>query len=177
MQALEQLLAVLEAVVASIAAPDDVTRALPAVLAAVENPAFVATADTVVHVNRAGASLLEGDAEAVRQALATLWTSQRHEDYVAARLRLRGAPEHLLALRRLSTDVSVARVQELTRQYALSPRQRQVLAHVADGRSNKFVAGKLGCSEGTVEYHVSALLKKLGCENRAEVVARFWKGV
>jgi DNA-binding NarL/FixJ family response regulator len=176
MQALEQLLAVLEALLASITAPEDVTRALPSALAAVENPAFVTTADAVVHANPAGVALLEGEAEGVRRALSELWAEQRRPDYVSVRLRLRGAVEHLVAIRRLNTDASGRRLQELARQHALSPRQRQVLAFVADGKSNKFVAGKLGCSEGTVEYHVSALLKKLVCENRAEMVARFWKG-
>ncbi|MCA1828795.1 MAG: LuxR C-terminal-related transcriptional regulator, partial [Myxococcales bacterium] len=42
--------------------------------------------------------------------------------------------------------------------------------------SNRRVAASLGCSESTVELHVTALLEKAGCESRAQLVARVWGG-
>jgi len=56
----------------------------------------------------------------------------------------------------------------------LTPRQIEVLALVATGRSNKAVAGRLGCEEGTVEFHVTRLLAAFGCESRAQLIARLW---
>jgi DNA-binding NarL/FixJ family response regulator len=44
---------------------------------------------------------------------------------------------------------------------ALSPREREVLALMAEGRSNAGIAHKLWVTEGTVEKHVRSILTKL----------------
>jgi DNA-binding NarL/FixJ family response regulator len=44
---------------------------------------------------------------------------------------------------------------------ALSPREREVLALMAEGRSNAGIARRLWVTEGTVEKHVRAILTKL----------------
>jgi len=44
---------------------------------------------------------------------------------------------------------------------ALSPREREVLALMAEGRSNSGIAHKLWVTEGTVEKHVRSILAKL----------------
>jgi DNA-binding NarL/FixJ family response regulator len=43
----------------------------------------------------------------------------------------------------------------------LSPREREVLALMAEGRSNAGIAGQIFVSEGTVEKHVRSILTKL----------------
>ncbi len=53
----------------------------------------------------------------------------------------------------------------------LSPREREVLALVAAGRSNPQIADALFLSPNTIKSHVTSLLNKLGAENRAQVVA------
>ncbi len=53
----------------------------------------------------------------------------------------------------------------------LSPREREILALVADGLGNKIVAARLGISEHTVKTHVTSIFTKLGAESRAEAVA------
>lgn len=50
----------------------------------------------------------------------------------------------------------------------LSERELEVLALVADGRSNAEIAARLSLSEKTVGHHVSAILSKLGLSNRIE---------
>jgi DNA-binding NarL/FixJ family response regulator len=45
---------------------------------------------------------------------------------------------------------------------ALTPRERDVLAMMAQGRSNKAIAGALFLSYGSVEKHVSQIFSKLG---------------
>lgn len=52
----------------------------------------------------------------------------------------------------------------------LTPRERQVLALVADGFPNKAIARELGISEHTVKFHVGSLLSKLGAGSRTEAV-------
>jgi DNA-binding NarL/FixJ family response regulator len=44
---------------------------------------------------------------------------------------------------------------------ALSPREREVLAHMAEGLSNSAIAGALVVNEGTVEKHVTNIFTKL----------------
>ncbi|MDA0159264.1 response regulator transcription factor [Solirubrobacter ginsenosidimutans] len=44
---------------------------------------------------------------------------------------------------------------------ALSPREREVLALMAEGRSNSGIAQRLWVTEGTVEKHVRSILSKL----------------
>jgi serine/threonine-protein kinase PknK len=45
--------------------------------------------------------------------------------------------------------------------HVLSPREREVLALMAEGLSNSAIAGKLWVTEGTVEKHVGSILMKL----------------
>jgi DNA-binding NarL/FixJ family response regulator len=44
----------------------------------------------------------------------------------------------------------------------LSPREREVLSLMAEGRSNAGIARRLWVAEGTVEKHVRHILSKLG---------------
>ena len=55
--------------------------------------------------------------------------------------------------------------------FALTPREREVLALVADGRTNRQIAAELFISEKTASVHVSNILAKLGVANRAEAAA------
>lgn len=50
----------------------------------------------------------------------------------------------------------------------LTPREKTVLAEIARGRSNKQIAKELHLSEGTVKGYVSAVLSKLGVEDRTQ---------
>jgi len=47
---------------------------------------------------------------------------------------------------------------------ALTPREQEVLALMAEGRSNSAIAETMGVGEGAVEKHVTAILAKLGIE-------------
>ena len=52
----------------------------------------------------------------------------------------------------------------------LTARETEVLRLIADGHANKEIAYRLGISEHTVKFHVSALLGKLGAGSRAEAI-------
>ncbi|GGB85331.1 DNA-binding response regulator [Marinobacterium zhoushanense] len=50
-------------------------------------------------------------------------------------------------------------------------RERQTLALIASGMSNKLIARELGISDGTVKVYVKALLRKLNLHSRLELAA------
>lgn len=51
---------------------------------------------------------------------------------------------------------------------SLTPRQRDVLAMLRQGKSNKEIARDLDLAEITVKLHVTAILRALGVENRTQ---------
>ncbi len=53
----------------------------------------------------------------------------------------------------------------------LSAREQEVLALLAQGMSNRGIADALIITERTVKFHVSAIMGKLGANNRTEAVA------
>jgi len=52
----------------------------------------------------------------------------------------------------------------------LTPREREVLALLADGASNKAIARRLGISVHTAKFHVGSLLDKLDASGRTDAV-------
>jgi ATP/maltotriose-dependent transcriptional regulator MalT len=52
----------------------------------------------------------------------------------------------------------------------LTGRQYEILGHIAEGLSNKEIAGRLHLSTRTVDMHVRNLFDALNCRNRAEAV-------
>jgi two-component system, NarL family, response regulator len=60
----------------------------------------------------------------------------------------------------------------------LSSREMEILAQIAQGKSNKEIGAELGISEGTVRVHASNLFAKLGCSDRAQAVSEaFRRGI
>ncbi|MBT8448331.1 MAG: response regulator transcription factor [Gammaproteobacteria bacterium] len=50
----------------------------------------------------------------------------------------------------------------------LTPRESEILCHLAEGQSNKVIANHLGISDGTVKLHVKSILRKLDVNSRVE---------
>lgn len=53
---------------------------------------------------------------------------------------------------------------------SLTPREREVFGHIAQGRSNPEIAIDLFLSEATVKTHVGHILSKLGARDRVQAV-------
>jgi DNA-binding CsgD family transcriptional regulator len=67
--------------------------------------------------------------------------------------------------------VAVAAATELDAGVALTARELEVLALLAEGASNKQIGRRLGISTHTAKYHVASLLEKLDAVSRTDAVA------
>jgi DNA-binding NarL/FixJ family response regulator len=102
-----------------------------------------ATLDDLVKTIR---SVAEGAHVLPPQMTGTLF-SQIAKDAIA-----RGRPEALDAVR-------------------MTPRERQVINHIADGLSNKEIAGQLNVATHTVKSHVRNIMEKLMLHTRLQIAA------
>ena len=50
----------------------------------------------------------------------------------------------------------------------LNAREKEILTHIVEGRSNREIGGKLSLSEATIKYYVTGILQKLKVRNRVE---------
>lgn len=114
-----------------------------------------------------------GEEEAIRSSLAAgargyLLKDTRSEDIVdAVRAAARG--------QRVVKGVIASRLADSMGRETLSSREKDVLAHLARGSSNKIIAYELGIAEPTVKVHVSHILGKLGATDRTDAVLRALK--
>ena len=77
----------------------------------------------------------------------------------------------LAASERASTQAPRPADDHELRAGILSPREREVLALVAEGRSNKAIAAALFVSPNTVKTHIASLMTKLQADSRAQLAA------
>ena len=113
-----------------------------------------ATVRDALEAGAAGYLLKDADADDVARAIRSAAAGQMHLDPTVARL--------------LADSVRRPRAVE----NPLTPREREVLALVAEGASNRQIATTLVVSERTARTHVSAILAKLGLVSRTQ--AALW---
>ena len=65
----------------------------------------------------------------------------------------------------VATEIAVHSTED-----SLSPREVEVLKHLATSSRNKLIASSVGLSEGTVKTHMKNILSKLGASDRTEAV-------
>jgi DNA-binding NarL/FixJ family response regulator len=53
--------------------------------------------------------------------------------------------------------------------FRLTPREREIVGHIAAGATNRDIAAALGISEDTVKHHLRNVFDKLGVSNRLEL--------
>ncbi len=64
--------------------------------------------------------------------------------------------------------VALDRLAERMPAVELTPREREVLVCITQGRSNREIADELGIAEKTVRIHVSSMLEKMGVRDRTQ---------
>jgi DNA-binding CsgD family transcriptional regulator len=85
-------------------------------------------------------------------------------DALARRARVDVAPREPAAAEPVRDDSPIARL-------GLTPREREVLELLAEGRTNREIGAALYMSEKTASVHVSRILAKLGVGGRVEAAA------
>jgi DNA-binding NarL/FixJ family response regulator len=151
-----------------------VLAVVDALLDGLGTPAFiVGPHGEVAHANQAGRALMERDRVRVQDALRGSLDG-REELFRTVQLAARGVPCHHMAVLRGGAFDFGPRLAFVGTRWGLTPKQTEVIAHLARGKCNKSIATELDCSEATVELHVSAILSKARCERRTELVAHFW---
>lgn len=78
--------------------------------------------------------------------------------------------EQLNYILELISEVPSLRVLNSNGENLLTPREEQVVALVAEGLSNRDVAGELNLSEHTVKKYLFRIFEKLGISSRVELV-------
>lgn len=58
---------------------------------------------------------------------------------------------------------------------SLTARQQEVLNLILEGLENKEIGTSLGITEGTVKIHTNAILNKLKCKNKKEIIFKHFK--
>jgi DNA-binding NarL/FixJ family response regulator len=142
----------------------------------------------------AAVRLEEGDARGALTALRTAWAIWQELDapYEAARCRVlaarawralgdaAAASMDLEAARAVFSELGAApdllRIDALSRgahsgATPLSAREVEVVRLVAEGKTNRAIAGELYLSEKTVDRHLSNVFSKLGVSSRAAATA------
>jgi DNA-binding NarL/FixJ family response regulator len=105
---------------------------------------------TALQAGAAGYLLKDAEPEEVTQAIVAASRGEMH---------LGAAVTRRLTQQMVSRDVGLA---------ALTPRERDILALVAEGRSNQQIAEALVISERTARTHVSHVLTKLNLSSRTQ---------
>ncbi|WP_232293757.1 response regulator transcription factor [Stigmatella aurantiaca] len=151
--------------------------ALEAAMEALGQPAFVLTSThQVVHANGAGRALAAQSTQPLTEAVRrhTQGEPALPEISVTA-LRVPGLAMHYLVVDKSALSQANARVHLLAERWELTSREEQVLEHIVQGQSNRAIAAQLGCSERTVEVHVTHVLSKAWVESRSALIAKFFQ--
>ena len=83
-----------------------------------------------------------------------------------------GAPDALIGVQIRRQEMTLLRLSQAMHGLALSPQQKEVGLLLAQGRSNPQIAGALGVSLNTANYHVKQLFSKLNAHERTEVAPK-----
>lgn len=141
----------------------------------------------------AGRQILDED----KNASVLFLTTFSDDDYILAALKM-GAKGYILkqdfdkiasALRVVMSGQSVLGGEVITKlpalmertdgadlsRFGLEEKERQIIALVADGLSNKEIAGTVFLSEGTVRNYISAILDKLGLRDRTQLAVFYYR--
>jgi len=136
--------------------------------------------------DESGLRMLSGDRPAGGRAAGTppaiiLWTAYDYPQYAAFAYRagaagfvVKTAPtaELVESIRRVAAGGSHFSSRPDLGTLPLSSREREVLEHIVNGRSNDEIGGELGVATRTVEAHLTRLFERYDVRSRTELATR-----
>jgi len=122
-----------------------------------------ADVEHIVHALRAGASGYVRKQDADTELVAALLTGSPGNPFLTPSVDRKLVEEHLRRAR-------VVAGAEQKRYEPLTPREREVLQLVAEGKANKQIARLLSIAVRTVEAHRASIMRKLDLEDHASLV-------
>jgi LuxR family maltose regulon positive regulatory protein len=154
-------------------------RALVLAAGAEHTAAVAALAEALTLAQPQGYLRVLGDEEIpITDLLGRLLATQRSEQTAARSLPLDGLTALLPVFDTTRAEPHPAKRAAGAMPVMIDPltaRERQVLALLAAGRSNRRIAAELYVTLDTVKKHVGHILDKLGAANRTEAAARAWQ--
>jgi DNA-binding NarL/FixJ family response regulator len=126
--------------------------------------------------DRAAAGAAAAEALALADSLGSAWLT-REVQGLADRARLRLGPAGPASPARPArsangaADAAPSEREPQPDPFGLTPRERQVLALLAEGATNRQIGGALYMAEKTASVHVSRILAKLGVQSRTQAAA------
>lgn len=114
----------------------------------------------------------EDAADVVVAGAAAVLPRDASADMIGAAIALAGQGLRLLPDLALRTLAGIDAAPHPDEAPLLTPREREVLAAMADGAPNKVIARRLGISFHTAKFHVASILTKLDADTRTEALAR-----
>jgi DNA-binding CsgD family transcriptional regulator len=73
------------------------------------------------------------------------------------------------AISSMVRTLPAASVDQVSKRMGLTPREREVCAHLVEGKRNRDIANAFGITEHTVKIHVRRVLGKFGVRSRSEI--------
>lgn len=148
---------------------------LCAALDAIPSPAFVLTpAGALAQSNAAGRQWLERD-PARERGLCAAVRGRPPAEFLVTRVA-GGGGVFLLVHRDLAARGGGGRAGAAADAWRFTPRERDILASLLEGRSNRAIAAALAIAERTVEAHLTSMFEKAAVQSRAELVAKASRG-
>jgi DNA-binding CsgD family transcriptional regulator len=140
---------------------------------AIAAPAFlIDQRQRIAHANCVGRSLVTRDSSVIETVRRSIAGASRA--FSCTPLRAKGVVGYTLAIGTGQTNDVRDRIALASSRWSLTARQADVLALTVSGEPNKAIATTLGCAESTVEFHITALLRRARATSRAELAAKFW---
>ncbi len=108
--------------------------------------------------------------EVMRNGAFDLLEKPFNEQHLLDRVQAALARDRQNRRQRAGRQAAAARLE------SLSPRERQIVEHVIEGRTSKAIACRLGIGVKTVDSHRADIMRKLGVETVAELVLLLVRG-
>ncbi|MDB4969669.1 MAG: transcriptional regulator, LuxR family [Myxococcales bacterium] len=150
------------------------SASLTLILENVAAAAFIVSSQySIVHTNAAGRLMLASDRAKTFERIDQCIRGGAPIGWTVLAVAPRGVPGHHVIIAS-DPDRDEALVAIATRRWALTGAQASVLKLLVLGNANKTIAAELKRSLGTIELHVTAILRKANVDSRAALIARYW---